>query len=95
MYRPRDTKLKRMLLNESQFLLEAAEHRNSAKILLSRGACWRAIYSSRNMLLMRIDVILLGSDKSTGGAKPQSLKRVLTATAYPRTVADQRDCLLL
>jgi hypothetical protein len=47
------------------------------------------------MLLMRIDVILLGSDRSAGGAKPRSLKRVLTALAYPCTVADQRACLLL
>ena len=72
-----------------------AERRNSTKISLSRGARWRAISFPRNMLLMRVAVILCESDRLAGGANPQSLKRMLIALAYPRTVAEQRTYLLL
>ncbi len=45
--------------------------RNSAKILLSSGARCLAKFSSHNLLLRRIAVILFGLDKSAGGLKEE------------------------
>jgi hypothetical protein len=39
--------------------------------------------------------MLFGLDKSAGGLKLLSLKRLLTALVYPCTVAEQRICVLL
>jgi hypothetical protein len=39
--------------------------------------------------------MLFGLDKSAGGLKLLSLKRLLTALVYLRTVAEQRTRLLL
>jgi hypothetical protein len=39
--------------------------------------------------------MLFGSDKLASGLKFLSLKRLLTASAYTCTVAEQRTCLLL
>ncbi len=53
------------------------------------------ISSSCNMLIRRIAVILFGMDRLAGGLKRQSLKRLLTTSAYSHTIAGQRTCLLL
>jgi len=43
---------------------------------------------------MRIADILLGSDRLAGGDILRNLKRVLTDSAYPLTVADLRVLML-
>jgi hypothetical protein len=48
------------------------------------------------MLLLKIAIMLFGLDKLTGGLKRLGdLKRLLTASAYPCTVAEKRNYLLL
>ncbi len=87
--------VKKRSLTESSHLLPMAVRRNLAKISLSSRARCLTISSSCNMLFRRIAVMLFGSDKLAGGLKLLSLKRLLTALAYPCTVAEQRTCLLL
>jgi hypothetical protein len=65
------------------------------KKLLSSGARCLAISSSCNMLSRRIAIMLFRSDRLAGRLKLLSLKGLLTALAYPHTVAEQRTCLIL
>jgi hypothetical protein len=71
------------VVNQVITVLAFAVLRSWAKISLSSGEHCRAISSSCNMLVTRIDIILLGLVRSAGRAKWRNLNRLFTASAYP------------
>ncbi len=64
------------------------------KMVLSRGARCFAMFSSLTILCMMTPAILFLPLKLIGGLYFLSSKSLLTAVAYPRSIADRRLFLL-
>ncbi len=94
MHRARVTLLVKRLRSESELSDLQADCCILAKMVLLRGACCFALFSSLMMLLMMTPAILFLSLKLIGSLYFLSSKSVLTAVAYPRSVADCREFLL-
>ena len=81
--------------SESIELDEEAIVSSWARIAELRGYCCTAMSSSFLWFVISMHVALSGSEKLIGDRKPQSVKRVETALAYPVKVAAQSPSLLV
>ena len=86
-----------LLMHERSIMRESSESSDfdwlltrwiSAKMAESSGLLWLAMSSLLFRFLIIIPDALFGSDVTTGGGKPRSMKSALTASPYPANMTE-------